>query len=292
MINKFFIPPALTISRRRNKTAAVLRFVSYTVLTGLALVMLLPFVFMLSTALKPSNELFSTAGSLVGSRLAWENFYDAWNYLPFDRYFLNTLYVSSVVTVLEVVTSSLAGYAFARLRFPGRDMMFMMYLGTLMIPGQVTVIPQFLLMKYFGWVDTYTALILPSAFTAFGTFLLRQFYLTIPFELEEAARMDGSSRFGLYLRIIVPLSLPALATLAVFSFVNQWNSFFWPLIITNSGDMLTLSMGLRMFQGQHGMEWHLMMAASAIIIIPTLAVFGFLQRYLVEGITLTGMGGR
>jgi multiple sugar transport system permease protein len=278
--------------RQTHAARPVWKICSYTGLTVLAMITILPFVLMVSTGLKPEKELFSTAGSLFGSRLAWENFYDAWHVLPFNRFFANTLFVSAAVTLLEVFTSSLAGYAFARLRFPGRDTMFYMYLGTLMIPGQVIIVPQFILINYFGWVDTYQALILPAAFTAFGTFMLRQFFLSIPFELEDAARMDGCNRFGLYARILLPLSKPAIASLTVFCFVNQWNSFFWPLIITNSDQMKTISVGLRLFQGNYGTEWHLMMAASAIVITPSLIVFGFLQRYLVEGITMTGMGGK
>jgi len=265
---------------------------SYTALSFLAFLMVMPFIIMIATALKPENELFSNPGALLGSKLAWENFTYAWNYIPFGRFFINSIFVSLTVTILEVLTSSLAAYAFARLRFPGRDLLFYLYLGTLMIPAQVTIVPQFILMNQFGWVDTYQALILPAAFTAFGTFLLRQFFLTIPFELEESARIDGCSRFGTYFRIILPLSKPALATLGVFAFVTQWNSFFWPLVITSSDEMKVLSVGLKMFQGIYGTEWHLMMAASAIVIIPSVIVFGVLQRYLVEGIQLTGMGGR
>lgn len=281
------------LQQRKFKTERnIFRAISYTGLTLVALMTILPFVYMLSTALKPESEIFSTASSLVGSKLAWENFAKAWSYIPFDYFFFNTIFVASSVTFLTVFTSSLAGYAFARLRFPGRDMLFYMYLGTLMIPGQVIIIPQFILMNYFGWIDTYQALIMPSAFTAFGTFLLRQFFMTVPFELEESARIDGCSRFGTYARIILPLSKPAMASLAVFSFVGQWNSFFWPLIIINTDKMKTLSVGLKMFQGVYGTEWHLMMAGSAIVIIPTLIVFMFFQKYLTEGIALTGMGGR
>lgn len=265
----------------------VMKTISYSGLSLLAFLTLLPFVWMILTALKPAEELFSSA--LFGSRLAWENFYSAWTYLPFDRFFLNTVLVSGAITILEVATSALAAYAFSRLKFPGRDMLFYLYLGTLMIPVQVILIPQYIIMDVLGWVNTYQGLILPMAFTAFGTFLLRQFFLTIPDDLEEAARMDGCSRFRIFIQIIIPLAKPALATLAVFSFVTQWNNFFWPLVMTNTAEMKTLSVGLRMFQGVYGTEWHLMMAASAIAIIPTLLVFTFLQRYLVEGITMTGM---
>lgn len=279
------------INKYKSKNIIIKTF-SYIGLSIFALLMVLPFLYMLSTALKPEREVFSTAGALIGSKLAWENFGLAWTYIPFNYFFINTIFVASSVTILVVFTSSLAGYSFARLRFPGRDMLFYLYLGTLMIPAQVIVIPQYILMNYLKWIDTYQALIIPSAFTAFGTFLLRQFFMSVPFELEDAARIDGCSRFGTYLRIIMPLSKPALASLAVFSFVGQWNSFFWPLIVTNTDKMKTLSVGLKMFQGVYGTEWHLMMAGSAIVIIPTLIVFMFFQKYLAEGIALTGMGGR
>lgn len=279
------------INKYKSKNIIIKTF-SYIGLSIFALLMILPFLYMLSTALKPEREVFSTAGALIGSKLAWENFGLAWTYIPFNYFFINTIFVASSVTILVVFTSSLAGYSFARLRFPGRDMLFYLYLGTLMIPAQVIVIPQYILMNYLKWIDTYQALIIPSAFTAFGTFLLRQFFMSVPFELEDAARIDGCSRFGTYLRIIMPLSKPALASLAVFSFVGQWNSFFWPLIVTNTDKMKTLSVGLKMFQGVYGTEWHLMMAGSAIVIIPTLIVFMFFQKYLAEGIALTGMGGR
>lgn len=285
----------ITTYKQINKYKAkniIIKTFSYIGLSVFALLMILPFLYMLSTALKPEREVFSTAGALIGSKLAWENFGLAWTYIPFNYFFMNTIFVASSVTILVVFTSSLAGYSFARLRFPGRDMLFYLYLGTLMIPAQVIVIPQYILMNYLKWIDTYQALIIPSAFTAFGTFLLRQFFMSVPFELEDAARIDGCSRFGTYLRIIMPLSKPALASLAVFSFVGQWNSFFWPLIVTNTDKMKTLSVGLKMFQGVYGTEWHLMMAGSAIVIIPTLIVFMFFQKYLAEGIALTGMGGR
>ncbi len=278
--------------RPKSTKKRIIQVISYTGLSFLAFLMVVPFIVMITTALKPENELFSHAGSWMGTYLAWENFTYAWNYIPFGKFFINSIFVSLSVTFLEVLTSSLAAYAFARLRFPGRDLLFYLYLGTLMIPAQVTIVPQFILMNQFGWVDSYQALILPAAFTAFGTFLLRQFFLTVPFELEESARIDGCSRFGTYFRIMLPLSKPALATLGVFAFVTQWNAFFWPLVITNTEDMKVLSVGLKMFQGIYGTEWHLMMAASAIVIIPSMIVFGFLQRYLVEGIQLTGMGGR
>lgn len=267
------------------------KLLTYICIIICALFSLIPFILMISTALKPENEVFSKVNSLVGSRIAWENFENAWNFVPFGNFFTNTIIVSFTVTILVLLTSALSAYAFARLNFPGRDLLFLLYLSTLMIPSQVTIIPQFILMNKFDWVDKYPALILPCAFTAFGTFLLRQFFMSIPKELEDAAKIDGCNYFTIFFKIILPLSKSALASLAVFTFTAQWNSFLWPLIVTSSDHMKTLSVGLSMFQGIYGTEWHLLMAASTIVTIPTVIIFAFLQRYLVEGISLTGMGG-
>jgi multiple sugar transport system permease protein len=228
----------------------------------------------------------------VSGALQWDNFAGAWNYVPFGRFMLNGLLVAGVGTLLVLVSSSLAAYAFARLRFPGRDRLFVAYLGTLMVPQEVIVVPMFILMKNLGWVDSYQALILPWAFTAFGTFLLRQFFLTIPRELEDAARVDGASRLRILWNVIVPMAVPALAVLAVFTFINYWNSFLWPLIIVNSQAHATVPLGLNMFMGQFGNQWSYLMAASTISMLPSLVLVLATQRYLVEGIALTGFGGR
>lgn len=272
------------------KSKSVLKIISYIGLTILSVLMISPFIWMLSTALKPSSEVFSTG--LIGSEFKWNNFIEAWKSAPFGRYFFNSIFVASSVTFIEVFTSSLAAFAFARLTFPGRDTIFKLYLATLMIPVQVILIPQYILIDYINWVNTLQALIFPMAFTAFGTFLLRQFFLTIPKELEEAARIDGCSLFRIYWQIILPLSKPALATLIIFSFVQQWNNFFWPLIIADTEKSQTLTVGLQAFQGIHGTDWHLMMAATSIVIIPTLLLFSYFQKHLAEGISLSGMGGR
>lgn len=254
--------------------------------------MILPFLWMISTSLKTIPEVFAYPIMWVPEVVRWDNYSMVLELLPFGRYLFNTAFVSVSVTILEIVTSSLAAYAFARLRFPGREKLFLLYLATLMIPGQVTLIPNFLLMRWFGWVDTYWALIIPQAFSAFGTFLLRQFFLSIPRELEEAARADGASYFRVYWQIILPLSGPALATLAVFSFMAQWNAFLWPLIVTHGDDMRTLTVGLRFFQDELVTQYHFLMAGTVMSIIPILIVFLSLQRYFVRGIALTGMGGR
>jgi multiple sugar transport system permease protein len=263
---------------------------SYVLLTLLAAVCLVPFVWMFLTALKPDAEVFNLAW--LPSRPAWENFPRAFTYFPFARFLGNTIFVAVGGTTLHLLTSVLAAYAFARLRFRGRDALFLLYLGTLMIPQQVTIVPLFLMMRDIGWVDTFWALILPSAFHALGVFLLRQFFMSIPRELEESALIDGAGRLRILWRIILPLSKPALATLAVFTFIREWNSFLWPLIVTTSPEMRTLPVGLSLFNGQYGTEWHLLMAAATVTLLPTLLIFAIAQRYFVEGIALTGFGGR
>lgn len=268
------------------------RPLSYVLLSGLALLTLVPFLWMVDTALKPQNEVLTNPPTWLPSHLAWTNFPQAFTFFPFGRFLLNTLVVACGATGLQTVLAVLAAYAFARLRFPGRDLLFLVYLGTLMIPQQVTIVPLFLMMRSLGWIDTFMALILPSAFHALGVFLLRQFFLTLPRELEESAVMDGAGRLRILWQIILPLSRPALATLVLFTFIREWNAFLWPLIATSSPDMRTVSVGLTLFIGQYGTEWHLLMAAASVTLLPTLVVFALAQRHYIEGIALTGFGGR
>jgi multiple sugar transport system permease protein len=258
----------------------------------LAALWLFPFLWMLSTALKPNAEVFQFPPRLLGSSIEWSNFAGAWNFVPFGRFMFNGLFVSMVGTLLVLFTSILSAYAFARLQFWRREQLFLIYLGTLMIPQEVTVVPLFLLMKSLGWVNTYQALILPSAFTAFGTFLLRQFFLTIPRDFEEAARIDGATRWQILWNVIVPMAKPAIAVLALFSFIGYWNNFLWPLIVGNTREMATVPVGLNLFNGQHGTEWNYMMAASTISILPTAILTIALQKYIIEGISISGFGGR
>jgi multiple sugar transport system permease protein len=266
--------------------------IAYALLIVGSIAMIVPFLWMVSTSLKTPAEIFQFPPTWIPNRLVWQNYIDVWTMAPFGRYLFNSTFVTVTVMILEVLTASMAAFAFARLRFPGREAMFYLYLGTLMIPGQVTIIPNFVLMRYLGWIDTYFALIIPAAFTAFGTFLLRQFFLTIPFELEQAARIDGCGFFGIYARIILPLAGPAIATLAIFSFLAQWNSFLWPLIVTNSEYMRTLTVALRFFQDEYVTDYHLLMAGAVCALVPVMTVFVIGQKYFVRGIALTGMGGR
>lgn len=247
---------------------------------------------MILTAFKPSAEVTAVPPTLWPQSWRPENFVEAWNSAPYGRYLLNSFIISGGVAMLETLTSALAAYAFARLRFKGRELLFLLYLGTLMIPRQVTLIPQFILVRELGWIDTYQGLIIPQAFSAFGTFLLRQFFLGIPFELEDAARIDGATRFGCFWRIILPLSGAALATLFVFAFLFQWNFLLWPLVVSNSEATTPIAVGLLNNQGQYGTDWNLLMASATIASIPVIIIYLVAQRWFVKGIALSGFGGR
>jgi multiple sugar transport system permease protein len=275
--------------RRRSRVGAV---VSQVLLSLVALLFLVPIIWMVVSALKPSAEVFTVPPTLVGTEVKFSNFVEAWNYLPFGRFILNTLFVAAVGTLITLVASAMSAYAFARLNFRFRGGLFVLYLSTLIVPQEVIVIPMFLIMQRLDWVNSYQALILPWAFTAFGTFLLRQFFLTIPLELEEAAKIDGAGHFRILRSIIVPISAPAFAVLAVFTFISYWSSFLWPLIIINDTDRMTVPLGLQLFLGQQAQRWELLMAGATISMVPTVLLVLALQKYLVSGIALSGLGGR
>ena len=268
---------------------------AYLFLTAGAVTMAAPFLWMVTTSLKEPGAVFSFQKQWwqewVPTTFVWENYAKAWKVVPFARFYLNSIFVAVCVTFGQVATSAMAAYAFARLRFPGRDKIFFGYLATMMVPGAVTMIPVFILLEKFGWIDTYKAMILPSIFTAYGTFMLRQFFLTLPKDLEDAAKIDGCSYLGIFWRIILPLSKPALATLTTFTFMGCWMSFMWPLIVMNTHEKFTLPIGLAYFQSLHGTDWTLLMAGSVMMILPILLVFIFNQRFFVEGIKLTGIKG-
>ncbi|MGW1343644.1 carbohydrate ABC transporter permease [Kribbella sp. NPDC002412] len=267
--------------------------VSHVLLLIVAILFLVPLVYAVSTSLKPADEVFTPTPELFGSEIRWQNYADAFTFAPFGRYFLNSLFVAIIGTLVVVIASSMSAYAFARLKFRGREQLFVLFLGTLMVPQEVLIVPMYWLMQSLGWVDSYWALILPWAFTAFGTFLLRQFFLTVPAELEEAARVDGCGPFGTFLRIMLPLARPAIAVLTVFTFISFWGSFLWPLIIINSvADKGTVPLGLAQFIGQQGTQWNLMMAASVLAMLPTVLLVILLQKHLVRGLLVTGLGGR
>ena len=260
-----------------------------------AVSMAAPFLWMVSTSLAEAGQVFSENRSWwqewLPTSFVWQNYVKVWSVVPFAQFYLNSILVSLCITFGQVATSAMAAYAFARLNFPGRDRIFFGYLATMMIPGAVTMIPVFILLRHFGWIDTYKALILPGIFTAYGTFMLRQFFLTLPKDLEDAAKIDGCSYVRIFWHIILPLSKPALATLTTFTFMGSWMNLMWPLIVVNTHTKYTLPVGLAYFQGVHGTDWTLLMAASMMMILPILIVFLFNQRFFVEGIKLTGIKG-
>jgi len=283
----------MTTRRKDAGTVTAGTLVSQGAMALVALAFLFPFFWMLTNAIRPNGEVLAVPPRLLPSDWQWGNFLDAWVYLPFGRFFLNSAMVSGAVTVIVLTVSSLAAYAFARLRFVGRETLFLTYLSTLMIPQAVLVIPLFLLISKLDWVNTFQALILPVAFGSFGTFMLRQFFKTIPRELEEAALCDGASRLRILVSIILPMSLPVLGLLALFTFTAQWNSFLWPLIIVNGTEHATIPLGLTMFQTQQGTQWNYLMAGAAISMIPGLCLTILLQRYIFSGIAMnSGFGGR
>ncbi len=265
---------------------------SYTLLSLIAIAFLVPLIWMLGTSLKLPQEVFSVPPSVFGETLQWTNFTRAWSAMPFNRFLFNSMFVGVVSTFITVLGSAMAAYAFARIPFKGRETLFLLYIATLMIPVQVTIVPLFIIMRDFGWIDTYQAMIFPVSFTAFGTFLIRQFFLTIPFDFEDSARIDGAGRVTLFLRIMLPLGKSAIVTLAIFHFVTQWKNFLWPLIVVNRTSMMTIPLGLDRFQGQFGTQWHLLMAATALGVLPGLIIFLFLQKQLADGIAMSGLGGR
>src|SRR3954447_296178 len=267
------------------------RLVLYA-LAAIALVMLAgPLRWMLSSSLKSPGEVTANPPTLVPHELRWQNYTDVFKQVPFARYMLNSLFVASVVTLVALLFHSMAAYALARLRFPRRDKIFLAILMTLMVPFTVIAVPLFIIVDWLGWVDTYQGLIIPMIPHAFGIFLLRQFYLAIPRELEEAAILDGASLVRVYWHLILPLSRPVLAALGVFFFLANWNNFLWPLIVTQNQKLWVVQLGIQQFRGEHGSDYNLIMAASTCAALPTLILFFVLQKRLVEGIKMTGLKG-
>lgn len=270
-----------------------------------AVTMLLPFLWMISTSLKPESEIFRFPPVWLPRAWQWDNYTRAMQAAPFGRYFLNTVVYAAAVTCSNLLLCSMAAYAFARLRFRGRHLLFLLTLGTMMVPGQVTMVPVFIMLKRWplmggndwlgigghGLLNSFPGLVLPGAVGAFGIFLLRQFFMTLPRELEDAARIDGCSEAGIYWRIILPLSQPALATLGIFTFTAAWNEFLWPLLVMSKDSMKTLQVGLQVFQTQYTTRWDLLMAGTVVVTIPVLLIFLAGQRYFTRGIALSGIKG-
>jgi multiple sugar transport system permease protein len=265
--------------------------VLYATAIVVALLMLAPFIWMLSASLKLDRDVFTFPIQWIPAEPRWQNYIDIWTKIPLGLFVWNTAKITIIVTLLQLFTSSFAAYAFAKLHFPFRDLLFLGYVATIAMPWQVYMVPQFLLMRELGLNNTHTALILLQAFTAFGVFLMRQFYQSIPDELCEAARIDGMNEYQIWWRIMLPLSRPALSTLVIFTFVNTWNDFLGPMIYLTKTELKTIQIGLRMFISQYSSEYGLIMAASVVALIPVLIVFLALQRFFVEGIASSGIKG-
>ncbi|MDF2961629.1 MAG: sugar transporter permease [Paenibacillus sp.] len=280
-----------SIQLNRSTMKRITDFITYIILLAFSGIMVLPFIWMVSSSLKDMDEVHEIPIRWIPETFRFSNYVEVFESIPMVRFILNSFFVASSVTLLAIFVSSLAAYAFARLNFKGKHILFLLFLTTMMIPQQVTMIPNFLIMKYFGWLNTYYALIFPHLFTAFGVFMLRQFFLSIPAELEDAARIDGCSRFRIYWNIMIPLAKPAFVTLGIFLFLGEWNSFLWPLIVIDSIDLQPIQVGLRSFQGEFATQWHLMMAGAFIAELPVLLFYIFCQRYIIEGIATSGIKG-
>ncbi|AGC67246.1 ABC transporter membrane spanning protein [Thermoclostridium stercorarium subsp. stercorarium DSM 8532] len=278
--------------RSKRKLEILKKSVLYFILLIMSAIMILPFLWMLSSSVKLDREVFNMNPFVwIPKNPRWKNYVDIWTKVPFFKYVQNTVILTIVVTALQILTSSFAAYAFAKLDFKLRNKLFFAYVSTIAMPWQVYMVPQFLMMRSFGLNDRLLAIVCLQAFSAFGVFLMRQFYLTIPDSLCEAARIDGMSEYGIYLRIMLPLSKPAIATLTIFTFVATWNDYLGPLIYLKSQNKKTIQLGLKMFINQYSSEYGLIMAGSVMSLIPVIIVFLCLQKYFVEGIASTGIKG-
>ena len=267
------------------------RFLGYACLIGIAITMLYPFFAMLNLSLVPNGEIFNQAGKLIYSPITLENYSNVFEKIPLWKYFANSLFIALVTTLGQVIISAMAGYAFARLKFKFRDTIFLIILITMLIPPQVNIIPLFFLMRQLGWINTYQALILPGLFGGFGVFMMRQYFLGLPKDLEESAKIDGCNILTTFFKVALPLALPVIATLGIFTFVTSWNSFMWPLIVTNTESMRTLPVGLAIFKGSFRelTLWGELLACSVICTIPVVGVFLLGKKYLINDIMQGGV---
>ena len=265
--------------------------VTFICLVLLSFIVLVPFIWMISSSLKTDIEVFNIPFEWIPSNPQWRNYIDIWTTIPMTTYLRNTTFLTIIITFLQLFTSSFAAYGFSRMRFRGRDTLFLAYLGTIAVPWQAFMIPQFILMRNLGLTNTLWALVLLQAFSAFGVFLMRQSYLSIPEELSEAARIDGLSEYGIYFKIILPLVKPTLATLTIFTMTFVWNDFMGPFIYLSSSDLFTIQIGLRNLVGQFSAQYALIMTGSVLSILPIAIVFLCAQRYFIEGIASSGVKG-
>jgi ABC-type glycerol-3-phosphate transport system permease component len=281
---------SISVWRSRRVQRLISQVISHTILLIGALIMVVPFIWMLSTSFKAPGKTFVYPPEWFPQPFVWQNYVNMWTALPFNQFFLNSIKISTLSTIGQLITCSMGAFAFSILRFKGRDFLFLVLIATLMIPYQVTLIPTFILFSKVGWVGTHLPLWVPAFWGgAFGTFLLRQFYLTIPIELAESARIDGANIFQIFTHIYLPLSKPAMATLGIFTFMWRWNDLLDPLIYVSELKQLTLTVGLSFFQNQYGGKWTLMMAGAVVSILPILLIFFFAQKYFIQGIAMTGI---
>ncbi|WP_070000400.1 carbohydrate ABC transporter permease [Cellulosilyticum sp. I15G10I2] len=271
------------------KKELLAKFICHIILIAGSAVMLLPFLWMISTSLKQLGEVFVFPPTFFGEKLIWENYLKIASRFNYFRYFFNSLKISAWVVFFQLFTSAMAGFCFARLQFKVRDKLFILYLATMMIPFQVTIIPNFLQMKLYNLLNTHWSLMIPPMVSAFGTFLMRQFFITVPTELDEAAKIDGCTPFGVFIRILLPMAQPVIATLAIFCFMGIWNDYFTPLIYLNNETLYTLPLGLAKMKGMYSTDWPVLMASTFISILPVLVAFLCAQDAFVKGIMLSGL---
>jgi len=273
-----------------NKQKATMTLL-YTLLVLCSLAMLVPFIWMISSSLKLDKDVFTFPIEWIPSNPRWENYAEIWTTIPLGQFLKNTAKLTLIVTLLQLLTSSFAAYAFAKLQFKGRDILFLGYVATIAMPWQVYMVPQFMMIRSFGLNNTHLAILCLQAFSAFGVFLMKQFYMSVPDELCEAARIDGMSEYRIWAQIMLPLSKPALSTLTIFTFVNTWNDFLGPLLYLTRMELKTIQIGLRMFISQYSSEYGLIMAASVVALIPVVIVFLALQKFFVQGVATAGLKG-
>ncbi len=274
--------------KKKSKIGTIATYIGLVLVTFITL---LPLIWMLSASLKLEVDVFSVPIQWIPENPQWSNYTKIWDKIPLALFTFNSVKLTVIITLIQLVTSSFAAYGFAKCKFKGRDTLFLCYVATIAIPWQVYMLPQYVMMNKMHLIDTHLSIILLQSFTAFGVFLIRQFYLSIPDELLEAARIDGLSEYGIYFRIVMPLTKPALATLTIFSFVNVWNDFMGPMIYFNSTALKTIQLGIRMFIGQYSAEYGLIMAASVVSLIPVIAVFLAFQRFFIQGVATSGLKG-
>ena len=254
-----------------------------------ALIVVFPLYWMFATAVRPKKEIFGGGFDLVPSTFVWSNFSEAWNKLPWDQFYINSIAIAAIAVPVTVFINLLAGYTFAKYKFPGRDILFLLMISTLMIPIQVIMVPEFLIVAKLGWVNTWWGVLVPRAAEAFGLFMVRQFMVSIPDELIEAARLDGAGEFAIFRKVVLPLSWPVIAVLSIFTFMWRWNDFAWPLVVLQEQSAYTVPLGLNLMKGQYFTDWTGLMSMSLLSIIPMMLVFIFFQRYFIQGIASTGL---